>query len=193
MAQLTMVFDPTGTKDRLSQAQVFSYGSLMLFRLLKESSLPYREALRIMRSLAPHLLIWVIQHQDEPHAAKYCVLRRAPDGSDVLEIAYTASDEEKRRRTTHERQILGAIRALGCWPLKVVHAPHGSSVHYASQLPMTRDNRPLTTEPSGRLRGTRSVFVVDGAALAYLPAKGLTFTLMANANRVATAVARGLN
>ena len=58
---------------------------------------------------------------------------------------------------------------------------------------MTSDDRPLTTEPSGRLRGTHGVFVADGAALAYLPAKGLTLTLMANANRIGHRVLEDLH
>jgi choline dehydrogenase-like flavoprotein len=51
----------------------------------------------------------------------------------------------------------------------------------------SRDDE-LTTEPSGRLRGTRRVYVVDGSVFPALPSKGLTFTMMANANRIACGI-----
>jgi len=49
---------------------------------------------------------------------------------------------------------------------------------------MTHEGRPLTTKLSGLLRATKMVYIADGSTFAYLPAKGLTLTLMANANRI---------
>ena len=185
LAQLTMVYDPTRDQNNLVQAQSYSYRSLMLFRLLKQAPLPYREGLRIMRALAPSFVIWVVQHDDVPDSAKYCVLRRGSDpASDRLEIGYRLSTESARRQDECEKTIMRHIRKIGCCPIKRVHPGHGSSVHYGGQFPMTRDDKPLTTDPAGRLRGTKAVYIVDGSSLAYLPAKGPTLTLMANANRV---------
>src|SRR5262249_41033379 len=74
LAQLTIIHDPTLDREHLVQAQMYSYRSLQLFRLLKETPLPHREGLQIMSALAPHLVIWTIQHEDAPTARKYCVL-----------------------------------------------------------------------------------------------------------------------
>ena len=57
---------------------------------------------------------------------------------------------------------------------------------------MTDDERELTVTPSCRLRGTKSVYLADGSVLPNLPAKALTLTLMANAERVGTIVAEAL-
>ena len=120
-----------------------------------------------------------------PTPRKYCVLRRGRAPADeTLEIEYGNSAEELARMEQHEKRFAGFIRRLGCLPLKRVRAIHGSSVHYAGQFPMTREDRPLTTELSGKLRGTRAVYLADSSTFAYLPAKGLTLTLMANANRI---------
>jgi choline dehydrogenase-like flavoprotein len=62
----------------------------------------------------------------------------------------------------------------------------GASIHYAGTVPMTREERELTVTPACRLRGARSVYLADGSVLPYLPAKALTLTLMANAERVGT-------
>ena len=44
---------------------------------------------------------------------------------------------------------------------------------------------------NGRLKGTSRVMVADGSGLTYLPAKGLTLSLMANAHNVAMNAIRG--
>ena len=194
LAQLTMIYDPVGDRQHLTQGQMYSYRSLLLFRLLKELPLPHRESLRMMRELAPSIVIWVIQHEDYPTADKHCVLRQRPDGAgDYLEIEWQPSATETASQRSSERAMMRAMRRLGCWPMRPVRPQHGSSVHYATTLPFDTADKLLTTEPSGRLRGTKAVYIADGAAFAYLPAKGLTGTLMANANRVGQQVARTMD
>jgi choline dehydrogenase-like flavoprotein len=189
LAQLSMIYDPSRDRRHLVQGQLYSYRSLMLYRLLNDSFLPFRESLRILRGLAPSLVIFLVQHEDHPSAEKYCVLERSGT-DDVLRIRYAPSEQETHEQRAHEKVMIRHLRRLGCLPIQSVRTMPGSSAHYAGQLPTTRADRPLSTEPCGRLRGTRAVYVADGAALAYLPAKGLTGTLMANANRVGTVVAR---
>lgn len=188
LAQLTMIHDPTGDGAHLVQAQMYSYRSLLLFRLLKEAPLPQREALWIMQALAPSFVIWAIEHEDEPAASSFCRLRN--DG--VLEAVHPSNATVEKQRRHGEVALLRGMRQLGCWPIRRVHSGAGSSLHYGGQFPASETDEPLTTDAAGRLRGTRAVHVVDGAALRYLPAKGLTFTLMANADRIAGHVAASL-
>jgi choline dehydrogenase-like flavoprotein len=58
-------------------------------------------------------------------------------------------------------------------------------VHYSGTLPMSAASRPLTTTPEGRSRDFDNLWILDGSTLPFLPAKNLTFTLMALATRVA--------
>ena len=51
---------------------------------------------------------------------------------------------------------------------------------------------PLRTAPSGKLNQTRHVFLADSAPWTFLPAKGPTLTLMANARRVVDEIHREL-
>jgi hypothetical protein len=191
LAQLSMVYDPTRDKAHLVQAQMYSYGSLLLFRLLERWPLGRREGLRVARDLAPSLVIWVIQHEDSPRPGASCSLRRNGD-EHWLEIVSEPDAALERQQRGYERTMMRWMGRSGCWPLKVIRPGHGSSIHYGGQFPMTSEDRPLTTDPSGRLRETSHVFVADGSALAYLPAKGLTFTLMANADRVGHRVRQSL-
>ena len=61
----------------------------------------------------------------------------------------------------------------------------GSSVHYSGTLPMAREKKSWCLSESCQSYDIQNMFVVDGAAMPFLPAKNLTFTLMANAVRVA--------
>jgi hypothetical protein len=189
LAQLTMIYDRTADFEHLVQAQMFSYRSLLLFRLIKELPLSYREGLRVMHALSSAFVIWVVQHEDERTSGKTCVLRRGDhDGVDTLEVNYRLTKAEEQVCRDNEEKLMRTFLQLGCLPLKRVNPGLGSSVHYGSQLPFSTEDKPLTAELSGRLRGTRGVYIADGATFSYLPAKGLTFTLMANANRIGTAV-----
>jgi choline dehydrogenase-like flavoprotein len=189
LAQLTLIYDPTGDRSHLVQGQFYSYRSMLLFRLLRGLPLPQRESLRIMRAIAPHLVVIVLQHEDGPCPNNYCVLRHGSDDQrDYLEIGYRLSREAQARQDQQEKVILRALHRLRCWPVKVIHTRQGTGAHYAGQLPVSRQDRPMTTESSGRLRGATGVYIADGAMFSYLPAKGLTLTLMANANRVGSHV-----
>jgi choline dehydrogenase-like flavoprotein len=63
--------------------------------------------------------------------------------------------------------------------------PMGSSVHYSGTLPMARNKTSWCLSDACQSYDIQNMFVVDGATMPFLPAKNLTFTLMANAVRVA--------
>jgi choline dehydrogenase-like flavoprotein len=50
---------------------------------------------------------------------------------------------------------------------------------------MTKAPAAFTTTECGQSRDIEGLFLVDGATLPFLPAKNITFTLMANAVRIA--------
>lgn len=191
LAQLMMLYDPTGDSEHLVSSQIYSYRSLLLLKLIQDSVFPCRESLQIIRSLSHYLVIFIVQHEDSAGHDKYCVLRKGANGEgDYLEIEYNPSGQSLYDQQNREKSLVHIIRKLGCLPIKIVHAGHGASVHYAGQFPITSEDKDLTTETSGHLRGTRSVYVADGSVFPVLPAKGLTFTLMANADRIGEYVLR---
>jgi hypothetical protein len=117
---------------------------------------------------------WV-QLEDDPEGGRLAV-RYAPDSAEPDRIASALG------------RIGRALWKLGCiLPPGMQHVrPMGASVHYAGLLPMALpDGGPWTTDAHGRLRAYRNVVMADGATFPFLPAKNLTFTLMANASRIA--------
>ncbi len=106
----------------------------------------------------------------------------------VLRMRYAPPDDETGRMAAALSKLKGALRQLGCIvPPGMTHIrPMGASVHYAGTLPMSAEGDSLTTDPWGRLRPFENVWIGDGASFPFLPAKNLTFTLMANATRIAS-------
>jgi choline dehydrogenase-like flavoprotein len=104
-----------------------------------------------------------------------------------LVVHYRPESSEAERL----RRIIAAFRKillqLKCFaPQKTIHVrPMGSSVHYAGTLPMTRESAPGTCTPQGASRDIENLYFADGSTYPDLPAKNLTFTLMANATRIA--------
>jgi choline dehydrogenase-like flavoprotein len=68
----------------------------------------------------------------------------------------------------------------------------GSDGHPAGTLPMKKDGDHLSCTPDCEIRAWPNVFVVDGSCLPDLPAKHLTFTIMANADRVGRIISKRL-
>lgn len=188
LAQLTALLQlPSGG---LLQAQVFSYRSLLTFKLMKELPLGFRDGRRLLQVLMPAFAILGVHHEERPAPGKQCVLRRGEP--DRLVIDYTPSEAETRAQRANERRLLACFRRLGLVPLKTIRPGHGSSIHYAGTFPMVPEDRPLTCDRDGRLRGTRSVYLADGSVFPWLPPKGLTFNIMAHADRVGTLLAERL-
>ena len=187
MAQAFMFYDVHGNGDELVSMAIYTYRSLLLYKLIKEAPLNFADGLGVFRALQSALMIVGIHHPDSFSPNKYLSLVDKPDSftGDALFAQYELSDAETKTIQQREKIIRTAFRSIGCFPLRRIQPGHGGSIHYAGSLPFNTTETPGSTHPSGRLHGTRSVFVADGSGFTYLPAKGITLTLMANAYRTA--------
>ena len=194
LSQLVAIYRPPDAPDDVVSVQFYGYRSLLLFKLVKEIPLPAWAGLQIARILASSLIVAGLHHSDAPSATK--TLRIGPAGADALpeiRFDYAASDDERVRRIERERAILGLLFRLSLVPFSRIDPGAASSIHYAGTLPVgAAGGAACGTTPEGRLLDTRSVYVADSSSWTHLPAKGLTFTLMANAVRVAEHVSRDL-
>lgn len=191
LSQLLGLLAPSDAPDDPVSVQLYGYRSLLLFKLVKELPLPPWAGLLVTRLLVNALCIAGIHHSDAPHEGK--TLRVLPPEGEALPavlFAYEPRAEETRLRLARERALVKALRRLGLLPFARIDAGAASSIHYAGTLPIGEG--PGETHADGRLRGAPRVYVGDSAGWRFLPAKGLTFTIMANALRVADHLARDL-
>jgi len=191
-AQLALFHDPGGTHDNVAMASLYTYRSLLLFRLLHEVPLNFNDARLLMRYLLPGILIMSIHHPESASPEKFLELapHAASPTGDCLHAAYQLNDAEQSAVNDREKRYVRAMRSLGAWALKRVYPGNGSSIHYAGTLPFSLQEQKFTLHPSGRLHTAQNVYVADGSGFAYLPAKGLTLSLMANAHLVAKRLAQ---
>jgi hypothetical protein len=186
-AQLQMFHDSDGSHADVALASIYSYRSLMLFRILAEVPANVRDSRVLMSYLTSALLIAGIHHPQGYSEGKSIWLKRSgssPTG-DVLHAEFGMTPEERTKCDARERAYMSALRSIGAWAVRRVRPPHGSSIHYAGTLPFSEREKAYALSPDGRLYGTRSVFVADGSGFTFLPAKGLTLSLMAQAHLVA--------
>ena len=187
LSQLFMFYDKYRSNMDVSTCSFYSYGSLLSFRVIKAMPLNMRDSRLLMKYLMPALTVIGIHHPEKQSASKFLFLK--PHSSnltgDILNINYQLSDAEMRENYGRENVILNSIRALGLIPLKKISTEMGGSIHYCGTLPFSSDNKIFTLNLNGKLATTKNVFVADGSGFRYLPAKGISLTLMANAHLVA--------
>jgi choline dehydrogenase-like flavoprotein len=186
LGQLEMYLDPHGDGRDVRMVSLYTYRSLLLFKLVKEMPLALGDGLKLMRALAPSLVLATINHPDrmEPGKGARRVRDEASPTGDALRFEYRRTDAELREDDACERRITAAMGALGAPALKRQVMKSGATVHYAGTIPYGDGEAPGTLAADGRLAGTRRVYLADGSGFRYLPGNGLTFTLMAWAHTV---------
>ena len=186
-SQLTLFYDKNKSGLDVATVMLYTYHSLLSFRLAKELPFGFADNAKILSQIYPSLIIAGLHHPEESSPNKYIKLVKdssSPTGDKLL-VEYKQSDEEIADDLEREKEIKKALRKLGCLPIKRVHPGYGASIHYGGTMSFSNSNDLMTISPNGQLGGTKNVFVADGSGFRYLPAKGPTFTLMANAHLVA--------
>jgi choline dehydrogenase-like flavoprotein len=86
-------------------------------------------------------------------------------------------------------------RQLGAWPLAPMlqMADPGRGFHNGSSFPMRSDPAGLETDILGRLPAWKRIHIVDASVLPDIPATQITFSVMANAHRIASQAGQELD
>jgi hypothetical protein len=186
-AQLSIFLNKAGLGAKASMASLHSYQSLMLFRIIPQVPLNFVDARILMRYLSSGIIVLGVYHPDGPAKNKYVQLVADPSSpsGDKLKIVYERSEAEKQEHKVREKQFMKFVRKLGTFPLKRIDPGLGSGIHYAGTIPFSKEEKPYTLSPTGRLHTTKRVYVADSSGFNYLPSQGLTFSIMANASAVA--------
>jgi len=140
----------------------------------------------LFRNLHAALGLVNINFSDYRREENRITIEACPEGRRVLVHYRPSADEPARldRTKSHFRKLLWKLGCIAPPPMTHVR-PMGASVHYAGVLPMTRNAAPFTCTKECRSNDFENLYFVDGTTFPFLPSKNLTFTLMANAARVA--------
>ncbi len=187
LAQLYVELDDAQISEHAAHLQIYGYNDTMLSALAKR--LPGGTA-RLERVLRP-LLGRMVVVQGFLHSADSPGLTITCDTDRVRVRGDDATGGARRvrrlvRRLAVNGRLLGMVPAPG---LLHVGRP-GKSNHLGGSLPMRREPGELETDTLGRIAKWSRVHVVDASVFPSVPATTVTFTVMANAHRIATAAAR---
>ncbi|HDP93889.1 MAG TPA: GMC family oxidoreductase [Candidatus Aminicenantes bacterium] len=143
--------------------------------------------LALMKYMLPALSVMLMFYPSHPRDGNFVTLQ--PDGG--LQIRY--GDVDKLGRL--EKKIIRSFFGLGFLsaPFLVQYPRPGNSIHYAGTVPMGRFELPYHVDRDCRLNRARNVILVDGSVFPVLPAKNLSYTIMANSMRAARAMKADLD
>jgi choline dehydrogenase-like flavoprotein len=178
LAQLNLILD-SAEAGPLIQASLYSSNGPLRSDILFQLPLAASACLTAIRKLSSAMALLMLFYPDSP--GRKSALRLNPGGE--LEADY-----EPVSRGAMEARLIAALRHAGYFTSAGLcqYPPPGTSLHFAGTIPMRTEAGPYTTDPAGLLSGAKRIYIADSACFPTLPAKNLTFTIMANAMRIST-------
>lgn len=141
----------------------------------------------VFRALRSGLGVANLNFADTRRAGNYLTLKEDGGEWPMLMARYRAAPDEAAEIKSVLRKVGRFFAGIGApFVPGMTHVrPVGSGVHYGGTLPMSAEQRPWTVSERGQSHDYANLYVIDGATFPFMPAKNVTFTLMANAVRVA--------
>ncbi len=183
LGQLNLIQEFDGT---VLQGSIYGAAGPLRSDVVFELPLAIRSNVEVLGLLAAASGLLMMFYPSAPHPENHLSL--GSDGTLQLQCRYPEAGCPSREASI--RALIPAFWRIGFLAsIKLCpYPPMGAGIHYAGTLPMKDRPSPYELDPDGRLFGTRSVYVADGACFPRLPSKNLTFTIMANAMRIATKI-----
>lgn len=169
--------------------QITTLKTAMLHPIAANLPCDLRTAAFLVNNMHAALGIVNVNLHDTRRQGNFVSLAVDADAKDSrLVIDYSPEPAEVHRLRAAINTVRRALLHLGCVvPPGMLHVrPMGASVHYAGMLPMSRTRGRHTTSETCQSHEFPNLFLVDGATFPFLPAKNITFSLMANAVRIAS-------
>lgn len=176
--------------DRYVHGQITTLKTATTHPIFRALPLDLKSAIGVFRAMRSSLAVLNLNFCDWRREENHLTLSAAhtdAQGWPALSARYRPPPGEAETIRAACATARGFFRELGA-PLipGMTHVrPMGASVHYSGTLPMSAERRAWSVSPTCQSHDIGNLFVVDGAVMPFLPAKNLTFTLMANAVRVA--------
>lgn len=191
-AQAFVEIDDPSKSPHLVHLQIYGYSSFLL-RELQKTFLRFPLANPGFREWFLGRLLVVQGYLHSRHSGVIRLrLKKTGEGTSVLE----ARAQPSARALVTVLKIGWKLLRLGfatrAWPiipgLRLLSP--GLSYHTGGSFPMSADPGELQTDTLGRLPSMKRVHLVDASVFPTLPATSVTFSVMANAHRIASLAGR---
>ena len=185
--QLAICIGSDNLKDNI-HGQITTCKAAMIHPIIKSVPCDYKTALYIFNIFHSALGIINVNFSDSRRNENFLSLETSENSNEPrLTICYQPRSNEHPKIVRTIRTLKKALLRLSCVvaPFMTHTRPMGASVHYSGTIPMSEEKIPFTTSKYCQSHDFRNLYFVDGTTFPFLPAKNLTFTLMANSIRVA--------
>ena len=184
--QVAIGLDRGGARDYV-HCLITTLTTALVHPVIQALPFSMRTNLSVFRNIHAALALLNVNFADYRRPENRVALEADGRGGHRVAISYRPADDEPERVRAALRRLRWLLAGIGCIapPPMTQLRPMGASVHYAGTFPMSAQGDDLSTDLDGRLRACENVWLVDGSGFPSLPAKNLTFTLMANATRIA--------
>jgi hypothetical protein len=186
--QVAMGLEADRPRDYV-HGQITCLTTALVHPIVQKIPLDLRTAIDFFRNTRSGLGILNLNFADTRRQGNMITLEKVGNDQTSLVIEYTAQPQEKTEIRQAIKRAKKALTKLGCIvpPGKIRMRSKGESVHYSGTMPMSKVKDKFTTSEYCQSHYFENLFIVDGSTFPFLPAKNITFTLMANAVRVADA------
>jgi hypothetical protein len=177
-AELMVVYNGPLSEEPV-QGSFYGLASPLRSDFVLDYPFTIRGNLNCGKYLMPGIFVIILFYPDSPKPENFIRLNE----NGTLHISYKTEPRHKI-----EKHIISQMRKIGFWGHHSLcqYPIAGSSIHYAGSFPMVNSpHRKYQSSSDGLLSGTSNVFLADSSVFPTLPAKNYTFTIMANAMRVA--------
>jgi choline dehydrogenase-like flavoprotein len=188
LSQLFVEIFDAAVSPNTVHLQVYSYNDLIGDAVAKALG-PFARPLRFLgRALERRLLI-VQGYLHSDHSARIAVTlkKSTGDGPERLHLQAQLSPETKTIIGRVVRKLLRHAPQLGAFPVgpMLQIAQPGRGFHSGGTFPMRSPPAAFESDTWGRPHGWQRVHAVDASVLPSIPATTITFSVMANAHRIA--------
>ena len=185
-SQLSYCVTLPDSSERHASGYLFLADTISTTEFLTYMPFSYPLSRQIARRLQPALLIGTCSLSG---SYSRNTMRLTSSGDVQISGGYK-SNTEPTFKTAINRLASALIRYnIYLIPGSINMVRTGEDSHYAGTVPMRSNPRIGEADSLGGVQGLPGVYVVDGSALTALPSKSHTLTIMANADRIATAMA----
>ncbi|MEZ5921055.1 MAG: GMC oxidoreductase [Parvularculaceae bacterium] len=187
LAQAFVEIEDKAISQSTIHGQVYAYNDLYRSDLRLRFGLLANIFDPLIGALARRLLvIQLFAHSD--HCGKIGVSLSGMPGDACLTYSSKESAETRLILSRAARKLARLLLPAGvlALPSQMRLGEIGSSFHVGGSLPMSNQPSDGQTDIYGRIAGTNHTHVIDASVFPSIPATTITFTVMANAHRIAT-------
>jgi choline dehydrogenase-like flavoprotein len=166
--------------------QVTTLKTAMIHPMVQTLPFDLGTSITVFRNVHSALGMVNIQFPDHRREENYVALdvTSTPHRLAICYRPEKAEGERLKRAIATFRKILWKLDCFA--PSRKVYVrPIGANVHYAGTVPMADKPGPLSCTKHCRSHDVENLYFADGTTFPALPSKNITFTLMANATRIA--------